>query len=191
MIRFKPCPLGLPQLLRPPQDWHLASEFPSYQAYTCPAVFQDDWLNEWFDAQSRRQQDGVQGLQQAEQADGDGQQQRQGPGAGGVQVSDYRFVYLGPAVSRQQGTAGIVGLAAAPSQQPLAPTLLQGTSTPLHADVLRSYSWSANIAGRKLWRLLAPQVGASRNMMIAAASEKRLLAGTALPCCECIVPRLP
>jgi len=45
-----------------------------------------------------------------------------------VTTSDYRFVYLGPA----------------------------GTRTPLHADVLRSHSWSANIAGRKRWRLLSP-----------------------------------
>lgn len=45
----------------------------------------------------------------------------QGAGMGGC-TADYRFVYLGPA----------------------------GSWTPLHADVLRSYSWSANVAGRKL-----------------------------------------
>jgi hypothetical protein len=33
---------------------------------------------------------------------------------------------------------------------------MQGTWTPLHADVLRSYSWSTNVAGRKRWRLLPP-----------------------------------
>lgn len=38
---------------------------------------------------------------------------------------DYRFCYMGPA----------------------------GTWTPLHRDVMRSFSWSANIAGRKLWIL--------------------------------------
>ncbi|CAL5220025.1 g1971 [Coccomyxa viridis] len=43
--------------------------------------------------------------------------------------SDYRFVYLGPA----------------------------GTKTPVHADVLNSFSWSVNLAGCKLWRLLPPQ----------------------------------
>ena len=43
--------------------------------------------------------------------------------------SDYRFVYLGPA----------------------------NTSTPLHTDVLKSHSWSANVVGRKLWCLLPPQ----------------------------------
>jgi len=46
-----------------------------------------------------------------------------------IVTSDYRFVYLGR----------------------------KGTWTPIHADVLRSYSWSTNIAGRKRWLLLAPE----------------------------------
>lgn len=33
----------------------------------------------------------------------------------------------------------------------------QGTWTPIHADVLRSYSWSTNIVGRKRWHLLPPE----------------------------------
>eukprot|EP00743_Colponemidia_sp_Colp-15_P010247 GILK01011265.1.p1 GENE.GILK01011265.1~~GILK01011265.1.p1 ORF type:complete len:424 (-),score=68.50 GILK01011265.1:335-1576(-) len=41
---------------------------------------------------------------------------------------DYRFVYLG----------------------------MQHSVTPLHADVFRSYSWSANVWGRKLWRMYSP-----------------------------------
>ncbi|XP_069107689.1 2-oxoglutarate and iron-dependent oxygenase JMJD4-like isoform X2 [Argopecten irradians] len=41
---------------------------------------------------------------------------------------DYRFVYMGP----------------------------KGTWTPFHADVFRSYSWSANICGRKRWIFIAP-----------------------------------
>ncbi|OQV23041.1 JmjC domain-containing protein 4 [Hypsibius exemplaris] len=41
---------------------------------------------------------------------------------------DYRFLYLGPA----------------------------GSWTPLHEDVLQSFSWSANIAGRKRWILFPP-----------------------------------
>lgn len=52
-----------------------------------------------------------------------------GSGGAPVACSDYRFVYLGPA----------------------------GTRTGLHADVLRSFSWSANVAGRKRWRLLPPR----------------------------------
>lgn len=43
--------------------------------------------------------------------------------------SDYRFLYLGP----------------------------RGSSTPLHTDVVRSHSWSAQIAGRKQWCLLDPK----------------------------------
>ncbi|KAM4794588.1 2-oxoglutarate and iron-dependent oxygenase JMJD4 isoform 1-T1 [Cyanocitta cristata] len=42
-----------------------------------------------------------------------------------VAVDDYRFVYMGP----------------------------KGSWTPFHADVFRSYSWSANICGRKRWLL--------------------------------------
>ncbi|KAI3997703.1 hypothetical protein MKX01_040676, partial [Papaver californicum] len=45
-----------------------------------------------------------------------------------VNCSDYRFVYMGS----------------------------KGTWTPLHADVFRSYSWSANVCGRKKWHLLSP-----------------------------------
>ncbi|KAL8154216.1 hypothetical protein V2J09_011976 [Rumex salicifolius] len=45
-----------------------------------------------------------------------------------ISCSDYRFVYMGP----------------------------KGTWTPLHADVFRSYSWSANVCGAKLWLFLPP-----------------------------------
>jgi Cupin-like domain len=34
--------------------------------------------------------------------------------------------------------------------------VLQGSWTPLHADVLRSFSWSVNVAGAKRWLLLPP-----------------------------------
>ncbi|KAG0459928.1 hypothetical protein HPP92_023056 [Vanilla planifolia] len=45
-----------------------------------------------------------------------------------ISCADYRFVYMGP----------------------------KGTWTPLHADVFRSYSWSANVCGRKYWLFLSP-----------------------------------
>ncbi|XP_075779078.1 2-oxoglutarate and iron-dependent oxygenase JMJD4 [Pelodiscus sinensis] len=44
-------------------------------------------------------------------------------------VDDYRFVYMGP----------------------------KGSWTPFHADVFRSYSWSANICGKKKWLLFPPR----------------------------------
>ncbi|XP_074350034.1 arginine-specific demethylase JMJ20 isoform X2 [Apium graveolens] len=49
-------------------------------------------------------------------------------GTNEITCSDYRFVYMGT----------------------------KGTWTPLHADVFRSYSWSANVCGRKQWYFLAP-----------------------------------
>lgn len=42
--------------------------------------------------------------------------------------SDYRFIYIGP----------------------------QGSFTPFHSDVFGSYSWSANVIGRKKWIFLPP-----------------------------------
>ncbi|ESO86531.1 hypothetical protein LOTGIDRAFT_128855, partial [Lottia gigantea] len=50
---------------------------------------------------------------------------------GGTDHDDYRFVYIGPKGSWQ-------------------------VLTPFHADVFRSYSWSANICGRKKWIFFAP-----------------------------------
>ena len=46
---------------------------------------------------------------------------------------DFRFVYIGP----------------------------QGTWTPLHTDVYCSYSWSANIVGRKRWWIFPPGMNVS------------------------------
>ncbi|XP_072905021.1 2-oxoglutarate and iron-dependent oxygenase JMJD4 [Hemitrygon akajei] len=45
-----------------------------------------------------------------------------------IKLDDYRFIYMGP----------------------------KGSWTPFHADVFRSYSWSANICGRKKWLLFTP-----------------------------------
>ncbi|KAJ0049308.1 hypothetical protein Pint_15500 [Pistacia integerrima] len=45
-----------------------------------------------------------------------------------ISCSDYRFVYMGA----------------------------KGSWTPLHADVFRSYSWSANVCGKKKWIFLPP-----------------------------------
>ena len=46
-----------------------------------------------------------------------------------ISASDFRFTYAGPS----------------------------GTFTPLHRDVYASYSWSANIVGRKVWWLFPPE----------------------------------
>eukprot|EP00879_Flechtneria_rotunda_P022953 GHRR01024262.1.p1 GENE.GHRR01024262.1~~GHRR01024262.1.p1 ORF type:complete len:272 (+),score=112.44 GHRR01024262.1:1844-2659(+) len=136
------------------KDWHFVAEFPAAHVYETPVYFQDDWLNEFYDIQqhqaqqqahSREQQQ--QGATSPEQQGAPSQQLLQqnielgeiisingsSPGtssnSSNVMTSDYRFVYLGPA----------------------------GSWTPLHSDVLRSYSWSANVVGRKRWWLLPPE----------------------------------
>lgn len=50
------------------------------------------------------------------------------PTSTAASTADFRFVYAGPA----------------------------GTFTPLHRDVYGSYSWSANVVGRKVWWLFPP-----------------------------------
>ena len=56
---------------------------------------------------------------------------------------DFRFVYLG----------------------------IQGTSTPFHKDVYDSYSWSTNVAGRKLWTFWAPNDEARRQPGVELVQE--------------------
>ncbi|DBA81219.1 TPA: hypothetical protein ACH3X2_007033 [Trebouxia sp. C0005] len=126
------------------KDWHFTNEFPDYKAYHTPCYFQEDWLNEFYDIRQRRppQKGHMAGSaddtpQAGDAADkGDAQEGVADGDMGGgsnagcdVASSDYRFVYLG----------------------------CKGTWTPLHADVLRSYSWSTNVTGRKRWKLLPPQ----------------------------------
>ena len=112
------------------QNWHLPSELPPRDGppfYRVPRWFRSDWLNSFLD--SEREQE------RGQEMPGAGAGAGGGGGGGGVGeagcggASDYRFVYLGPA----------------------------GTSTPLHVDVLHSYSWSVNVVGRKLWRLVPPE----------------------------------
>ncbi|KDD75597.1 hypothetical protein H632_c599p0, partial [Helicosporidium sp. ATCC 50920] len=50
-----------------------------------------------------------------------------------AESQDYRFVYLGP----------------------------RGTHTPMHTDVLKSHSWSTNVAGTKRWTLLPPEAASA------------------------------
>ncbi|KAL0019101.1 hypothetical protein WJX77_004127 [Trebouxia sp. C0004] len=124
-------------------DWHFANEYPDCNAYQTPCYFQEDWLNEFYDIRQRRPQqrhragsadDTLQAGPVADKGDVE-ERAANGDRSGGsnagcdIASSDYRFVYLG----------------------------CKGTWTPLHADVLRSYSWSTNVTGRKRWKLLPPQ----------------------------------
>ena len=147
------------------------------QAYSTPAFFVDDWLNGYYDARAA--------ARPGSQAVGSGAAQEEPPGGDGaaagdgrqpdpcIATSDYRFVYLGPEVDICSISRLLV-ISPSSSHFPISTLLAgdqivgpqeesgsklilpQGTWTPLHADVLRSYSWSVNVAGAKRWLLLPP-----------------------------------
>jgi hypothetical protein len=126
------------------KDWHFVLDFPDYHGYECPSFFRDDWLNAFHDHQRQ-----CKDLEMADPlartaaqltvsesaaafagAGADDMDTDDNPGQAGRQGYDgYRFVYMGP----------------------------RGSSTAVHADVFRSFSWSINLAGRKKWRFLAPE----------------------------------
>lgn len=103
-------------------------EFPEHNVYTTPVFFTSDWLNEYWDT---------------------------------LEVDDYRFVYMGP-----KGSWSENGVNSAEFKLYLQVILVffshstmlfcAVARTPFHADVFRSYSWSANICGRKKWLLYPP-----------------------------------
>ncbi|KAI9140350.1 hypothetical protein BKA69DRAFT_1080543 [Paraphysoderma sedebokerense] len=45
-VEHKECVEGKKLYLK---DWHFVRDFPEYKAYETPLIFQDDWLNYWFD----------------------------------------------------------------------------------------------------------------------------------------------
>ncbi|KAI8477296.1 MAG: hypothetical protein J3K34DRAFT_515949 [Monoraphidium minutum] len=104
---------------------------PGGAAYRLPAYFREDWLNAHCDGRAAAAAAGGEGQGSGGEGGGGGGGCESGAGGGAAaaaSTADYRFVYCGPA----------------------------GSWTPLHADVLRSYSWSANAAGAKHWLLLPP-----------------------------------
>ncbi|KAL1515536.1 hypothetical protein AB1Y20_002158 [Prymnesium parvum] len=95
------------------RDWHFARECPheAARAYSAPAAFGLDWLNDWW-----------MGARRSKASDSES--------GTAADPDDFRFVYMGPA----------------------------GSWTPLHHDVLNSFSWSANVCGAKRWLLFPPSV---------------------------------
>lgn len=90
-----------------------------------------------------------------------------------INCSDYRFVYMGGKgmfcfmmyLSSLFYMSSIVEFCGSTRKLPFYMIINStldydlwavGTWTPLHADVFRSYSWSANVCGRKQWLFLPP-----------------------------------
>ena len=138
-------PVGTDGRLLYLKDFHYAAERPDAVAYSLPVWFQEDWLDAFYRGSGRG--GGCSGNGGGGgSGDGSGAAASAAPDsaapaspapaaaaaapapAAKAATADYRFVYLGPA----------------------------GSWTPLHADVLRSFSWSANVAGWKRWRLAPP-----------------------------------
>jgi hypothetical protein len=113
-----------------------------------PHLFGEDWLNEYYDelrdglASTRPGSAGGRGDggvgdsgmvgESAASSSSAVSGQRPEQGLPEAKPDDYRFCYIGP----------------------------RGTWTPLHRDVLRSYSWSCNLVGRKVWIMYPPQYDA-------------------------------
>ncbi|KGB76206.2 hypothetical protein CNBG_2044 [Cryptococcus deuterogattii R265] len=92
------------------KDWHLMAELEGQgkgvgEIYSVPECLRDDWLNPPYTPSPRTK-----------------------PINSSASTSDFRFTYVGPAL----------------------------TYTPLHRDVYGSYSWSANVVGRKMWWFFPP-----------------------------------
>lgn len=169
-------PPPLPLYLR---DWHLQAQRPFPPFYDCPAIFHEDWLNDhylgerWWEHEAgegagseekarkgggkmestkhmcvRNKKTESEGEEcKGEKKTGGGEQACEvgenedtippldsislPPNVSSTRCSDYRFVYCG---TRDSGTR-------------------------LHTDVLKSHSWSTNVAGVKRWRLLPPDSG--------------------------------
>lgn len=129
-------------------------EYPDYVAYTTPLFFVDDWLNMYLDSHPMHRDSDIANHKNE------------------VNCADYRFVYIGAKGNFYFFKScsilcftelGFCASVSYPMLQVNVSSLIiitviwcLGTWTPLHADVFRSYSWSANVCGRKLWLFLAP-----------------------------------
>ncbi|PIO24837.1 hypothetical protein AB205_0046260, partial [Aquarana catesbeiana] len=128
-------------------------EYPDYDAYKTPEYFSSDWLNEYWDAIAvddyRFDLYGANSLQSALQHEG--RQYTYNTG----QIRGTSTCY-----STSAGVNGALTVCPSDLTDRKQYTWLQCTPfdsrTPFHADVFRSYSWSANICGRKKWLLFPP-----------------------------------
>ncbi|RXK36933.1 hypothetical protein M231_05766 [Tremella mesenterica] len=133
------------------KDWHLIAQLEyeggrSEEVYEVPECFRDDWLNPPYHSKppssntitspvskqvllnNHKLNDNHQ-LQTTPPQDCQGEQcHNKSDRPPSLDAKDFRFVYVGPA----------------------------GTFTPIHRDVYASYSWSANVVGRKIWWLFPP-----------------------------------
>ena len=129
------------------KDWNFVRDFPAYRAYDTPPHVRDDWLNSsWSNeddalCSSARgdddDDDDAEGLgtgrganenENENENEEENEEEKDEDDPNRLRPGSYRFVYCG----------------------------VQGTWTPMHVDVARSFSWSVNVCGRKKWLMVPP-----------------------------------
>ena len=120
------------------KDWNFVGDFPAYGAYDTPPHVRDDWLNSsWSNeddalcssARGGDDDDDAEGLGTGRAAnENENEEEKDEDDPNRLRPGSYRFVYCG----------------------------VQGTWTPMHVDVARSFSWSVNVCGRKKWLMVPP-----------------------------------
>ena len=115
------------------KDWNFVRDFSAYRAYDTPPHVRDDWLNSsWSNedhalcSSARGGDDEGLGTGRANENENEKEKDEDDPNR--LRPGSYRFVYCG----------------------------VQGTWTPMHVDVARSFSWSVNVCGRKKWLMVPP-----------------------------------
>jgi len=125
------------------KDWNFVHDFPDYGAYATPGHVKDDWLNaggeestdDWIAGGGLDERVGEAGFEKNEHESGsesesESESEGKNPSASPLRNTpgSFKFVYCG----------------------------VQGTWTPAHVDVARSFSWSVNVCGHKKWFLVPP-----------------------------------
>jgi|AntAceMinimDraft_12_1070368.scaffolds.fasta_scaffold11210_2 hypothetical protein len=125
------------------KDWNFVHDFPDYGAYATPGHVKDDWLNaggeestdDWIAGGGLDERVGEAGFEKNEHESGsesesESESDGKNPSASPLRNTpgSFKFVYCG----------------------------VQGTWTPAHVDVARSFSWSVNVCGHKKWFLVPP-----------------------------------
>jgi hypothetical protein len=153
------------------KDWTFTSDFPAYGAYETPPHFADDWLNAYWDERAAEAAEDAaeaadnarhRGAAAAAEEDREAKPQREGDAgereSGGADGVDADVKDAAAAEEEEEDDAAANGDGeGGGGTHRFVYVGVAGTWTPLHADVLRSFSWSVNVAGSKRWLMVPPQ----------------------------------
>ena len=142
------------------KDWNFVNDFPEYGAYVTPPHLKDDWLNpgderdETDDEEYAIDPPNAGKITPASGKRLRGASSETDPDLGSESESESETE------SGSDGNAETVARESTrllPGSYDFVYCGVKGTWTPMHVDVARSYSWSANVCGRKEWLLVPPR----------------------------------